>query len=217
MYYILRFLHGSFSVIDAEIPCSLPCLRPENRPFMLRWIRLFCFVAHTSCYVGHVFYFLAHTSCYVGYVFFTSLHIRQGTLDTSSLLRCTYFMLRWIRLLYFVAHTSSYVGYVFSTSLHIRQGTLDTSSLLPCTSFMLRWTRLLYFLAHPSQRGSPKVLAHTGTLDSCWKACKKKMLPSSLRSQSPIIRTCVKAWQWRYVHRNQHVCNITAKTVSKLG
>ena len=34
------------------------------------------------------------------------------------LLRCTHFMLPWIRLLYFVAHTSCYVGYVFSTSLH---------------------------------------------------------------------------------------------------
>ena len=80
----------------------------------------------------------------------TSLHIRQGTLDPSSLLPCTYFMLRWIRLLYFVAHTSCYVGYVVCTSSHIRQGTLDMarSSLLPCTYIMLRWVRLLYFLAH---------------------------------------------------------------------
>ena len=66
-----------------------------------------------------------------------SLHIRQGTLDTSSLLPCTHFMVRWIRLLYFLAHASCYVGNVFSTSLHIRQGTLDTSSLLPCRAFSM--------------------------------------------------------------------------------
>ena len=77
------------------------------------------FVPHDLC---SSLYFVAHTSGYVGYVLFTSLHIRQGTLDTSSLLRCTYFMLRWIRLLYLVAHTScyQYVGYVFSTSLDNR-------------------------------------------------------------------------------------------------
>ena len=119
-------------------------------------------------------YFVAHTSCYVGYVFCASLHILQGTLDMSSLLRCTYFTLRWIRLLCFLAHTSCYVGYVFFASLHILHVTLDTSSLLPCTYFMLRWT-----------------------IDSCWKACQK-MLPSSLSSQSPMIMTCVKAWQWRF-------------------
>ena len=128
--------------------------------FMLRWIRLVYFVAHTSCYVG-----------------------------TSSLLRCTHFMLRWIRLVYFVAHTSCYVGYVLSTLLHtlhvtldtsslrrcthtVLHVTLDTSSLLRCTHFMLRWICLVYF-----------VPAHTGTMDNCWKACKK-MLPSSLSGQS---------------------------------
>ena len=48
------------------------------------------------------------------------------------------------------------------------------------------------------QQGSPKVLAHTGKIDSCWKACKN-MLPGSLSSQSPMIMTYVKAWHWRYI------------------
>ena len=162
---------------------------------MLRWIRLL--------------YFVAHTSGYVGYVFCTSLHIRQGTLETSSVLRCTYFMLRWMHSLYFLARTPGFVGYVFCTSLHILQGTLATSSLLPCARFMLCWIRLVYFLA-------PKVLSHTGTIDSCWKACRK-LLPSSLSSQSPMIMTYVKAWHGGYVDRKENVCNITAKTESKLG
>ena len=55
----------------------------------------------------------------------------------------------------------------------------------------------------------------TGTIDCCWKACKN-MLPSSLSSQSPMIMTYVKAWQWRCIHRNADVCDITAKTVRKL-
>ena len=133
------------------------------KDFMLRWICLLCFFAHTSCYVG--------------YVFSASLH----------------------------PHTSCYIGYILSTSLHTLHVTLDTSSLLRCTHFMLRWICLVYF-----------VLAHTGTIDNCWKACKK-MLPSSLSSQSPMIMAYAKAWQWRYVHRNGNVCNFTAKTVSKLG
>ena len=93
------------------------------------------------------------------------LHMLHVTLDTSSLLRCTCFMLRWIHLLYFLAHSSCCVGYVFCTSLHILHVTFDTSSvlrctyfmfrwipssLLPCAYFMLRWIRLLYFVAHAS-------------------------------------------------------------------
>ena len=72
-------------------------LRP-SRP-SLRWICLLCV--------------LAHASWYVGYVFSASLHTLHGTLDTSCLLPCTHFMLRWIRLLWFlcfVAHTSCYVA-----------------------------------------------------------------------------------------------------------
>ena len=49
------------------------------------------------------------TTC-VLIVFSTSLHTLHVTLDTSCLLRCTHFMLRWIRLVYFVAHTSCYVA-----------------------------------------------------------------------------------------------------------
>ena len=80
----------------------------------------------------------------------TSLHISQGTLDTSSLLPCTYFMLRWIRLLCFLAYTSFYVGSVFFASLHILHITLDTSSVLPCAYVRVRWIRRLYFLAQTS-------------------------------------------------------------------
>ena len=72
---------------------------------------------------------------------------------------------------------------------------------------VLRWTRFMLrcSLVCRVQRGSPKVLAHTGTIiDSCWKACKN-MLPGSLSSQSPMIMTYVKAWQRRYIHRNANV------------
>ena len=102
---------------------------------MLRWIRLL--------------YFVAHTSCYVGYVFFTSLHRHHATLDTSSALRCTYFMLRWM-LLCFLAHISCDVGYVFCTSLHALHVTLGTSSVLRCADVMVRLIRLLFFIAHTS-------------------------------------------------------------------
>ena len=116
--------------------------------FMLPWIRLL--------------YFIAHTSCYVGYVFSTSLHTLHVTLDTSclggwgggvGLLTSLVFVLhdpRSDRLFFFVAHTSCYVGYVFSTSLRTLHVTLDTSSLLRCTHFTLPWIRLLYFVAHTS-------------------------------------------------------------------
>ena len=95
------------------------CLRPESRPsvfaFFCFWIiswwgggwgsgvgllTSFFLVLHDLRSDRFFVYFVAHT-----------LHV---TLDTSSLLRCTHVMLRWIRLLYFVAHTSCYVGYVLS-------------------------------------------------------------------------------------------------------
>jgi hypothetical protein len=62
------------------------------------------------------------------------------------------------------------------------------------------------------QRGSPKVLAHTGTTDSYWKACKE-MLPGSLSSQSRMIMTMtyVKALPWRCIHRNADVCRFDCK------
>ena len=187
--------------VTLDMSCLLRCTH-----FMLCWVRLVFFVAHTSCYVGYVLSTSLHTLHvtlgmsslfllhalhelhvnYVGYVLSFSLRTLHVTLGTSCLFRCTHFMLRWIRLLCFVAHTSCYVGYVFSSSLQTLHVTLDMSSLLHCT------------------------------IDTCGKACKI-MLPSSLSSQSPMIMTYAKAWQWRYVYRNGNVCNITAKTVSKLA
>ena len=69
---------------------------------------------------------------------------------------------------------------------------------------------------HRLQCGHAKVLAHTGTIDACWKACKK-MLPGSLSSRHPMIMTYIQAWQWRYVHRNTNVLALTAKTLRKLA
>ena len=63
-------------------------------------------------------------------------------------------------------------------------------------------------------RERPIVVAHTGTIDSCWKQCKK-MIPSSLSSRHPMLLTYCKAWQWRFVHRNDNVAQITAKTLQK--
>ena len=63
-------------------------------------------------------------------------------------------------------------------------------------------------------RGRPIVVAHTGTIDSCWKQCKN-MIPSSLSSRHPMLLTYCKAWQWRFVHRNDNVAQITAKTLQK--
>ena len=92
------------------------CLRPESRPSVFAF---FCFwiiswwggdggvgwgYSRPSSSSLHdfrsdrFFYFVAHTSCYLGYVFSTSLHTLHVTLDTSSLLLYTHFMLRWIRL-----------------------------------------------------------------------------------------------------------------------
>ena len=85
-----------------------------------------------------------------------------------------------------------------------------------CTAWICEpLRRPLYKDSVPCPARQPKVLAHTGTIDRCWKACKN-MLPSSLSSQSPMIMTYVKAWQWRCIHRNADVCDITAKTVRKL-
>ena len=116
--------------------------------FMLRWIRLLYFFAHTSCYVGYVL--SRGVGGWGGVINVLSLRPSRPSFWSSFLFRCTHFMLRWIRLLYFVARTSCYLGYVFSTSLHTLHVTLDTSSLLRCTHFMLRWICLLYFLAHTS-------------------------------------------------------------------
>ena len=98
-------------------------------------------------------------------------------LDTSSLLRCTYFhvtsdtssllrsniMLGWGRLLYFVAHTCMFrwirllyffnilwcfVGYVFSTSLHILSCYVGYVFSTLFSHIMLCWIRLLHFVAH---------------------------------------------------------------------
>ena len=99
-------------------------------------------------------------------------------------------MLRWTPFLYLAWHTSWYVRHVFCTWV----GTLHVAKTV-CRC----------------QQRSPKVLALAGTIDSCWKACKK-MLPG----QSPMIMTYVKAWQRRYVHKNVDVCDISAKTVRKL-
>ena len=122
------------------------------KDFMLRWIRLLCFIAYTSCYVGYVLSTLLHTlhvtldrsSLLQGTHFMLrwiclahfAAHTLHVTLDMSCLLCCTHFMLRWVRLLCFIAHTSCYVGYVLPTSVH--------------THFMLRWIRLLCYFAHTS-------------------------------------------------------------------
>ena len=85
-------------------------IRPENRRSVFAF---FCLVGVGSGLLTSLA-FVPHDLHYDRLC--NSLHIRQGTLEKSSLLPCTHFMLRWKRLLYFVAHTSGYVGYVFFTS-----------------------------------------------------------------------------------------------------
>ena len=63
--------------------------------------------------------------------------------------------------------------------------------------------------------GKPRVVAHTGTIDSCWNQLKR-FLPSALHSRHAMLFTYCKAWQWRFVHRNENVANITAQTLRKL-
>ena len=75
----------------------------------------------------------------------TSVDTLHVTLDTSTVLRWTHFMLRWRCLLYFGAHTSCYVGHVYCTSVETLHVTLGTSFVLRWTHFMLCWTHLLYF------------------------------------------------------------------------
>ena len=82
-----------------------------------------------------------------------------------------------------------------------------------------QWTASVHTLTHVrtltrQARGRPIVVAHTGTIDSCWKQCKK-MIPSSLSSRHPMLLTYCKAWQWRFVHRNDNVAQTTAKTLQK--
>ena len=187
--------------------------------FMLRCTLLLYFGDQTSCYVAH-FCCTSVSTLHVCYVVLRWHFMLFAHFCCSSV---THFMLR--------CNTSC------CTSVNTLHVTLHTSvPVLRWPHFMLlaRCTRLwpekLCYVAHlvcdhskgqftktvrRVQRGSPKVLAHTGTIDSCWKACKK-MLPGSLSSQSPMIMTYVKAWQWRYIHRNADVCDITAKTVRKL-
>ena len=140
-----------FSTLFSHIMLRWICLLYfVAHTFMLRWIRLLYFVLHIlSCYVGYVFFTsVAHTFmlrwilCLTFYFFFcTYFHVtlvgllyfvftHHVTLDTSSLLRCTYFHVTLdtsslLRCTYFHVtldtssllrcHTSCYVGYVFST------------------------------------------------------------------------------------------------------
>ena len=140
-------------------------------------------------------YFGDQTSCYVA-------HFCCTPVNTLHTLRCTL-------LLYVGEHTSCYVARLCCTSVNRLHVTLYAYEFVNHSKGQFTKT------ACRVQRGSPKVLAHTGTIDSWWKACKK-MLPGSLSSHSPMIMTYVKAWQWRYIHRNADVCDITAKTVRKL-
>ena len=63
--------------------------------------------------------------------------------------------------------------------------------------------------------GKPRVVAHTGTIDSCWNQLKR-FLPSALHSRHAMLFSYCRAWQWRFVHRNENVANITAQTLRKL-
>ena len=110
---------------------------------------------------------------------FTSVNTLHVTLHTSFVLRWTHFMLRCTRLVYFGEDTSCYVAHVFCTSVNTLHVTLRTSFVLRWRHFMLRCTKTVRRV----QRGSPKVLAHTGTIDNCWKACKKMLPGTSLYYQ----------------------------------
>ena len=186
-------------------------------------------------------FFGDQTSCYAAHFCSTSVTKLHVTLHTSVVLRWAHFMLRCTLLLYFGDQTSCYVARFCCTSVNTLHVTLHTSVVLRWTHFMLRCALMLHFGEHTSCYvvhvwvlwTTPKanlqrlravsseaaqrclLLAHTGTIDSCWKACKK-MLPGSLSSQSPTIMTHVKAWQWQCAHRNADVCDITAKMVRKL-
>ena len=48
-------------------------------------------------------------------------------------------------------------------------------------------------------------------MDSCWNQLKG-FLASVLHSRHAMLLTYCKAWQWRFVHRNQNVADITAQT-----
>ena len=212
------------------IVSSCLCLRPRNRP------SVFAFCCVVICWVGwggggcnivlclryHRFSSvntLHIASCYIAHfccISVNTLHVtlqssvvlRWNTLHvmlhTSVVLRWTHFMLCCTLLLHIGEHTSCYVARFCCTSvirLHV----------MLHTSVVLRWPKTVRRV----RRGSTKVLAHTGTIDKCWKACKK-MRPGSLSKQRPMIMTYVKAWQWRYIHWNADVCDITAKKVCKL-
>ena len=45
----------------------------------------------------------------------------------------------------------------------------------------------------------------------------KRMIPNSLTSRHPMIKTYCKAWQWRFVNRSHQMSARTAKKLRKLG
>ena len=126
------------------------CLRPENRP--------------------SVFAFFGVGWGWGGVGMFTSFAFARrvflATLDTSLLL--------------FHTHTRD-------ATLNMFFATLDTSLLLfhTHTPVMLRWSWIfntnridhsrgqLTKTVYRVQRGNPKVVARTGTIDAYWKSCKK--------------------------------------------
>ena len=82
------------------------------------------------------------------------------TVRASVVLRWPNFMFRCALLLYFGEHTSSYIVHVCSVARVCFNSVNHSKGQFTKT-------------ARRVQRGSPKVLAHTGTVDSCWKACKR--------------------------------------------
>ena len=94
-------------------------------------------------------------------------------------------------------HTSCYVAYKFCTLVNALHVTLHMS--FACLLFFGE----CYF-AHVfcSSVSTIHVTLHTSFV---------------LRWTFVMIMTYVKAWQWRYIHRNADVCDITARTVRKLA
>ena len=173
-----------------------------NNVLCLRYKSSF-FSEHTSCYVTRFcLHFGEHISCYVAHFCCTSVNTLHVMLHTSVVLRWSNFTSHCTLLLYLGEHTSCYVAHFCCASMNttslLRCKLLlysgEHASCYVVHTSVLRWNTLhttLYtykLVNHPEgqftktvrrvQRGSPKVLAHTGTIDGCWKACKK-MLPGS--------------------------------------
>ena len=113
------------------------------------------------------------------------------------------FMLRWSYVHITLKLCWCYVDAMFILRWRYVDVTLKVCSCYVEAMFILRWSYV-------------HVTLKLHWYHRCWKSCKR-MIPNSLTSRHPMIKTYCKAWQWRFVNRSHQMSARTAKKLRKLG